>query len=92
MGFEWDRRKNRGNEKKHGIRFEQAARIFQGPTVERIDDRKDYGETRICVFGVYDDTVLAVVYTWRGENRRIISARRASSAETRKYRRKVREA
>lgn len=46
MEFEWSERKAEENLRKHGIRFETAAQIFHGPTVEAIDDREDYGETR----------------------------------------------
>ncbi len=46
MRFAWDPRKNRSNVRRHGITFQDAARIFEGATVERIDDRFDYGEAR----------------------------------------------
>jgi uncharacterized DUF497 family protein len=41
MQYTWDARKNRGNLKRHKIAFEDAQRIFDGPTVERVDDRFD---------------------------------------------------
>jgi uncharacterized DUF497 family protein len=44
MRYLWNEKKNRGNLDLHGIAFEDAARIFEGPTVERVDDRFDYGE------------------------------------------------
>ena len=93
MIFEWDENKNRTNLQKHGICFEDAARIFEGPTrifegptLETIDDRRDYGETRIAAMGVVNDVILYVVYTMRGDARRLISARRANARERRKYR------
>jgi uncharacterized DUF497 family protein len=49
--------------------------------VERIDDRRDYGEARIIATGRIDEVTLVVVYTPRGENRRIISARKAKDRE-----------
>jgi hypothetical protein len=85
MLFEWDESKRRANLAEHGIDFEAAKRIFDGPVVEQIDDREGYGELRLGAFGQVDGVVLAVVYTWRGENRRLISARRAEKREQQKY-------
>ena len=47
MNFNWDRRKNRTNLARHGITFEDAIRIFEGLTLEKVDERFDYGETRV---------------------------------------------
>ena len=47
MYFEWDVEKAEENFAKHGIDFEDAARIFDGPTVQGEDGRHDYGETRM---------------------------------------------
>jgi len=52
MRFTWDPAKNAANVRRHGIAFEDAARIFDGPTVERIDDRFDYGEERTYAIGL----------------------------------------
>jgi hypothetical protein len=49
MTYTWDRRKSRSNLKRHGIAFEDAIRIFDGPTLEQVDDRFEYrgfGSTR----------------------------------------------
>ena len=86
MAFEWDAAKNAANIAKHGIDFEDATRIFDGPVLERPDERRNYGETRIVAFGVLENRELAVVYTMRGRRRRIISARRANSSEREAYR------
>ena len=77
MAFEWDTAKNAANIAKHGIDFEDAIRIFEGPVLESPDERHDYGEVRIIAFGVVDARELAVVYTTRVGRRRIISPRRA---------------
>lgn len=47
MRYTWDLAKNRSNLKRHKITFEDAQRIFERPTVERVDDRFDYGEIRV---------------------------------------------
>ena len=86
MAFEWDAAKNAANIAKHRIDFEEAIRIFDGPVLEKADDRREYGEVRIVAFGVVDNRELAVVYTMRGERRRIISARRAHNRERKAYR------
>jgi uncharacterized protein (DUF4415 family)/uncharacterized DUF497 family protein len=50
MAFEWDAAKNAANIAKHGIDFEDAIRIFDGPVLEKADARRDYGEARIIAF------------------------------------------
>jgi uncharacterized DUF497 family protein len=84
--FEWDEDKNESNFDKHGIDFETAMLIWEGPVIEQVDDRKDYGESRFIALGMVEDRVLAVVYTWRGNCCRIISARKARKDERRAYR------
>ena len=86
MDFEWDEAKNRRNLAKHGISFEEAARVFAGPVLQEVDERRTYGESRFQVFGTVAGRLLCVVCTKRGDRIRIISARRASRAERRTYR------
>jgi uncharacterized DUF497 family protein len=86
MAVEWDAAKNAANIAKHGVDFEDAIRIFEAPVLESTDERRDYGEVRTVAFGVVDDRELVVVYTVRGEHRRIISARRAHRRERKAYR------
>lgn len=84
--FEWDEAKSRENLEERGFDFEFAARIFAGGDVlEYEDKRRDYRETRIAAIGEVEGALLFVVYTWRGYNRRIISARRASRRERDAY-------
>jgi len=84
--YEWDPAKNAANLAKHGIDFADAVVIFEGPVLEKIDMRRDYGEERIAAVGVASELELFVVYTMRGRNRRLISARRASRDERERYR------
>ena len=86
MTFEWDTVKNSSNLAKHGIDFEDAVKIFQGPVLEKEDTRKQYGESRFVAFGLAVGRQLVVVYTQRGEHRRVISARRANAREQKAYR------
>jgi uncharacterized protein len=82
--FEWNEGKSESNYTKHGIHFEDAMYIFEGPTIEF--EQEHDGETRFLAFGILDGRILAVVYTWRGDCRRLISARKANEREQRKCR------
>jgi uncharacterized DUF497 family protein len=85
MAFEWDDAKNGQNFAKHGIRFEEAIAIFDGPVLTATDPRA-YGELREISFGWLGSLVgLAVVHTDRSGVRRIISARCASVKERRLF-------
>jgi uncharacterized DUF497 family protein len=84
MRYIWDARKNRDNIKRRGISFEDAKRIFEGRTLERVDDRFEYGEVRVYAIGLVNGLEITVIYTDRGEDeRRIISAWRSEPHERR---------
>lgn len=77
MRFAWDRRKSADNLRIRGFDFEFATLVFEGPTLEREDQRRDYGETRVIAVGLAQGLAVTVVYTDRAEPggmvRRIIS-------------------
>jgi uncharacterized protein len=81
MPFEWDDTKSRRNLLERGFGFDHAATIFIGPTIESEDNRRDYGEILIQAIGNAGDDILSVVYSDRGNFRRIISARLANRKE-----------
>lgn len=87
--FEWDEEKSLRNLQSRGFDFAFASRIFAGDTVEQPDERREYGERRLIAFGEAEGHVLAVVYTWRGNRRRIISARPADRKERNEYRQRT---
>jgi len=90
MRYTWTEEKNRQNIHRHGIAFEDAKRIFEGPTVERIDDRFDYGEVRVYAIGLVNGLEITVIYTDRSDDERhIISAWRAEPHERRYYWKKI---
>jgi len=92
MRFTWTPQKNRINVRRHGIDFRDAARIFDGPTVERVDDRFDYGETRVYAIGLVTGIEITVIYTYRENGERhLISARRSEPHERRTYWQKLEE-
>jgi uncharacterized DUF497 family protein len=82
--FEWDDDKSDRNLERRGFGF--AARVFEADRLEYEDRRRTYGERRYIAIGEVENLVLFVVYTWRGANRRIISARQASRRERNGYR------
>ena len=90
MRFSWDSRKSEGNLVERGFDFEFATLIFESPTLERLDGRRDYGERRILAVGIAEGIHLTVAYTDRhtpGQDieRRIISARRSNRRERKAY-------
>lgn len=89
--FEWDQEKNRTNIEKHGIGFLTAIRIFEGPVVTQLDNRRDYGEVRQQTIGaVANVLVILVVHTDRDGRVRVISARRANRQERKRYEEEIR--
>ena len=89
--FEWDDEKDAVNRQKHGISFEDILPIFElaetdGLIVE--DDRQDYGEVRFILLCPFNGNVYHVTFTKRGENTRLISARRAHWKEVQNYERR----
>ncbi|MBF0566367.1 MAG: BrnT family toxin [Nitrospirae bacterium] len=85
MLFEWDEQKRAANLAKYGIDFEAVKLVFDGRTIGMTNTRHDYGEQRIGVYGEVNGVLLFVVYTRRGNNRRIISATKAGTHEQEAY-------
>jgi uncharacterized protein len=87
--FEWDERKNRENQRKHGVSFEEARSVFFDPqAVEFYDDEHAGKEDRFLLLGVSAKLrILMVCHCLReaGNAIRIISARRATPNEQREY-------
>lgn len=84
--FEWDEAKNFANIAKHGVSFDVAKRIFDGPVLNSLDGRRNYGEVRRVGIGQVDGVLFpAVVHTARNGNTRIISARPAKRRERERY-------
>ena len=89
MRFGWDARKSDRNLRARGFDFEFATQVFEGPTLERPDTRRDYGGRRVVAIGRADGITLTLVYTDRAEAgerlRRIISARLSNRSERQAY-------
>ena len=85
MRYTWDDEKNRRNVAQHGIAFKDAVRIFDGPTVERVDDRFEYGEIRVYAIGVVNGLEITVIYADRDNDERRIISMEAEPHERRTY-------
>ena len=81
--YEWDLDKRALNLARHGVDFESIKHFrWQTATIKRSDRA---GEERRLALGFLGDKVHAVVYTVRGDNRRLISMRRASKQEVKEH-------
>ncbi|WP_203427736.1 BrnT family toxin [Rippkaea orientalis] len=85
MEFEWDEQKRFSNLQKHGIDFVRACQIFENYTVDFEDNRYNYDEERFISIGETNGQILTVVYTYRGDVIRLISARKATKYEQTLY-------
>lgn len=89
MVFEWDEEKDEINMRKHGLSFKDAKYVFADPFALVRDDYT-VSEPRQQIMGhIGGVLVVLVVYTMRNQESeevfRIISARKATTAESRKY-------
>ncbi len=86
MEFEWDDAKSDDCLTHRGFDFAYAARAFFDPngTISQ-DRRRDYGEDRYRLLGRIEGRVFLIVYTLRGGDIRLISARKANRKEVRDY-------
>jgi uncharacterized protein len=92
QNFEWDSEKATSNVRKHGISFEEASTVFDDPLFVIFRSSKhSVAEARYVIIGMSNqERLLAVAFT-EHERIRIISARKLSSRERRKYEKKKRE-
>ncbi len=85
--FEWDKAKSARCFRERGFDFEFVSAVFEDPNrLDRVDARRDYGETRHQVIGIIEGDVYFVAFTTRGVRIRIISARKADDQEKDAYR------
>lgn len=82
IGFDPD--KDAINQGKHGLSFADI-RPFDVTPIVRIDDRRDYGETRYQAFGRIDGKGYCLVFAFTGTDIRAISFRRAHEKELRRH-------
>jgi uncharacterized protein len=86
--FEWDVRKAEANKRKHGVSFDLAREVFADELRIRLPRGDEHGEDRWWMIGLVGVQVLVVVHTWIEDEEeiiRIISARKATPSERRRY-------
>jgi uncharacterized DUF497 family protein len=89
LQFDWDKKKNNSNKKKHGVSFEEAQTAFHDPNARLISD-PDHSddEDRFVLLGMSERfRVLVTCHCYREDDSviRIISARKATKKEIRTY-------
>lgn len=87
MRFEWNDNKAESNALKHGITFEEAVTVFADPYLLFTEDSKhSQGEEREWAIGEAENSsIVVVIFTMRGKQIRIISARKATKKECQRY-------
>lgn len=85
MEYEWDSQKARTNLRKHGIDFADAMTVFSDELAITIPDNHPDEERYVTIGMDALGRVLVVVFTWRGANIRLISARKADKFEFEQY-------
>ena len=84
ISFEFDTAKSESNRTKHGIDFVEAQNLWKDPMLLEIPAKTD-DEPRYLVIGLVDGKHWAAVITYRGDNTRLISVRRARAEEVALY-------
>ena len=82
---EWDGRKAEANLRKHGIGFAEAIEVFSDAYAVIVDDERHTEPRQVAVGRDATGHILVVVFTWRGNRIRLISARSANALEKRTY-------
>lgn len=90
MRAEWDTEKAKSNIEKHQVRFADAEPVLSDPMAVTLEDETIEGENRFVSIGAdLFGRILTIVYTWRGDSVRLISARKATNREKREYERGI---
>ncbi len=86
MRLVWDPHKARANYLKHGVRFSDVEGALFDPNALSREDRSARGEHRYVLIGMdHVGRIVVIVYTCRGTDMRIISARCATRKERHQY-------
>ena len=91
MRFTWSERKRSVNLKEHGLDFVDAPRVFEGLTFTYEDDRFAYGEQRFVTLGLLAGVPVSVAHTESDDEIRIISFRKATEREARRFFREIQD-
>tara|TARA_B110000977_G_C10867139_1_gene412064 strand:- start:269 stop:541 length:273 start_codon:yes stop_codon:yes gene_type:complete len=85
MKLEWDLEKRTQTLSQRGLDFADLIRFEWDDGVVFDDKRRDYGEHRQSALGMLDGRLIAIAFTMRGKNCRIISMRKANNRERKVY-------
>ena len=85
MRFTFDPGKDATNREKHGVSLAVAANLEWDRMLIEIDDRFDYGETRLVGFAPRGERIYCIVFTLRGDACHVISLRKANRREVNRY-------
>lgn len=85
MRIEFDSAKDVANQTKHGMSLSVAGELDWEAALVWMDDRFEYGETRMIALAPKTQTLYYVAFVDRGEGRRVISLRRANRREVKHY-------
>jgi len=90
MNYQWDPVKSKTNVKKHGIEFADAVGVFDDADAITLEDMDSAGEQRFLSIGLdILGRIIVVAYTYRGDEVRVISARKATKQEVRIYEKRI---
>ncbi len=85
MLIEFDSIKRDKTLAKRGLDFADAAKVFVSHQFTLQDNRQDYTEPRFITVGTLNERMVIIVWTPRGNSRRIISMRKANEREQQRY-------
>jgi uncharacterized DUF497 family protein len=85
MKIEFDRAKREATLTHRELDMARADEVFAGNTITIEDDRMEYGEKRFITVGLLEERMIVLIWTPRGEARRIISMRKANAREQKIY-------
>jgi uncharacterized DUF497 family protein len=72
-----------------GLDFADAAEVFAGTTFDRVDDRREYGETRIITVGHLRGRMVIIGWTQRDDARHVFSMRKANDREKARFEKRL---
>ncbi|PYS60233.1 MAG: hypothetical protein DMF74_19245 [Acidobacteria bacterium] len=93
MIYEWDPKKAKANQRKHGVSFDEAASVFLDPLAVTFPDPDHSGEEfrEITIGRSASQRVVFLSHTRRGDRTRLISARKATRRERKQYEESISE-
>ncbi|MEW5913211.1 MAG: BrnT family toxin [Thermodesulfobacteriota bacterium] len=90
MRFEWDPQKRKENLRKHKIDFIDAEQMFEGPMLEALDRREEYGEDRYVGTGWIGQRVAVIAFSQpEPDVIRVISLRKATKKERERFEKEI---